>query len=145
MPIPYQARSSNRAPKISTNRSRSQRTHNRSIFRYPDQTPNCPSYPPTNIVPRRRNQDNINQTKPVSITVSQSNSQSLSQSPNQDRERTPDLLINPTITQSIFQTREIKITPELSSSRYPENWIYQRTRKTKSSRYPSRYPNRYPV
>ena len=68
----------------------------------------------------RWNQDDNNQTKPVSATVSRSNYQSLSRYPDWEHERTPDLPIKPTIARSIYQSREIKITPELSSSKYPE-------------------------
>ena len=62
-----------------------------------DRTTDLPSDPPTYRFPRRKNQDKINQTKPAYVTVSRSNSQSLSQSTDQDHERTPDLLIKPTI------------------------------------------------
>ena len=49
----------------------------------PNRNPNCPSNPPTNRFPRRR-------TKPVSITVSQSNLQSLSRWISREKSRSTD-------------------------------------------------------
>ena len=52
--------------------------------------------------------------------VARSNSQSLSQSTDKDQEGNPDLPIESTIARLISQPREIKITPEISSSKSPK-------------------------
>ena len=105
----------------------------------PDQTPGRPSDPPTDKVPRKRNQDKTNQFKLVSVKFSLSNSQSILQSPNRDHNQTPDLPIEPTIARSISLSIEIKIElPSYQDPDIPNKWISQRTRETAPSRYLSR-------
>ena len=144
-PSPYQAQYSDQAPKRSPNRSRSQRTPDQSSFQSSDQNPNRPSNPMTDRVPRRQNQDDANQTEPVSVTVSRLNSQSLSQSPDRDHERTPDIPIEETVARSISRSRELKKLPSYRAPYLQNKWISQRIRETTPIKYPSRSPNRDPV
>ena len=110
----------NRVPKRSPNRSRSQRTPDRSSFWPPNWTPDCLNNPLTERVPRRRNQDETNRTKPISVTFSWLNSQSLLRSPDWDHKRTPDILIDTTIAQLISRSIKTKRTSELLISRSPK-------------------------